>query len=343
MEKLLKYLPFHFLLCLIFGISIQYYCNYWQFGSQNLSILLVVLIFLLFLLNFLKKKVLFTILIWILLTLIGISTVYFQDVRKSKQYYGLHAEDSFSAILTIKKILKPGNYYYKYQAEISQVNQQKTVGSILLNIQKDSLQYQFKVDEQIFLKPTLKELIPPLNPHQFNYKEYLSKQGIYHQIFVDNQQYKKLNNNTFSFFGISARFRNMVQESLKKYNFKDDEYAVISALLLGQRQDISKELLQDYTRAGAIHILAVSGLHIGIILLILNLLFKKLDTTKSGRFLKTVLIIILLWMFAFIAGLSASVVRAVTMFTFIAIGQSYKRKKIVEHSLIASMFLLLLI
>lgn len=343
MKKLLKYLPFHFLLCLIFGILIQYHYSFWQFGFQNLSIFLVVLIFLLFVSNFLDKKVFFTILMWMFFILVGISTVYFQDVRNSKLYYGLKEKNNFTAVLTIEKVLKPGNYYYKYQAKIYQVNQQKTVGLVLLNIQKDSLQELLKIDEQILLKPNLKDLIPPLNPHQFNYKKYLAKQGIYHQVFIDNKQYKKLDNSKLSLFGMSARFRNKIQKSLKEHHFKDDEYAVINALLLGQRQDISKELLQDYTRAGAIHILAVSGLHIGIILLILNLLFKKLDSTKKGRLLKIILTIVLLWMFAFIAGLSASVVRAVTMFTFVAIGQSFMHKKIVEHSLIASMFLLLLI
>ena len=119
--------------------------------------------------------------------------------------------------------------------------------------------------------------------------------------------------------------------------------AVINALLLGQRQDISKELISDYSRAGAIHILAVSGLHVGIILLILSSIFKPLERVKNGKFLKTMLIVVFLWMFAFIAGLSASVVRAVTMFTFLAVGQSFQQKSVVEFSLISSLFFLLLV
>ncbi len=343
MEKLLKYLPFHFLLCLIIGISIQYYTNGWQFGAQNLGFLTIFFMLILLLFSQLKRKKIFTLSSWVFFVFIGVLIVYNSDKRNSENYYNIHLEENVTAILTIDKILKPGNYYDKYEAEVSQINEEKTVGKVLLNIPKDSLRKTLNVDDKLFLKPSFTALIPSLNPHQFNYKEYLARQGIYHQVFVNNHQFKIVDKRSFSLYGLASKVRFEIQKSLKKYNFKDEEYAVINALLLGQRQDISKQLINEYSRAGAIHILAVSGLHVGIVLLILNWLFKRLDTSKIGRFSKTILIITLLWMFAFIAGLSASVVRAVTMFTFVAIGQSFKRKRIVEHSLIASMFLLLLI
>lgn len=343
MEKLLKYLPFHFLLCLIIGIFVQYYTNGWQYGMQNLSLIAVFFMLILVLFHQLKKKKLFTFSSWLLFVFIGVSIVYIYDKRNSNNYFKAHLKENVTAILTIDKILKPGNYYDKYEAEVSQINQQRTVGKVLLNIPKDSFHKALNVDDKLFLKPNFIALTPSLNPHQFNYKKYLAKQGIYHQVFVNKHQFKIVDKRSFSLYGLASKVRVEIQKSLIKYNFKEEEYAVINALLLGQRQDVSKELINDYSRAGAIHILAVSGLHVGIVLLILNWLFKRLDTSKVGRFSKTILIITLLWMFAFIAGLSASVVRAVTMFTFVAIGQSFKRKRIVEHSLIASMFLLLLI
>jgi len=190
--------------------------------------------------------------------------------------------------------------------------------------------------------PVLKDVIPPLNPHQFNYKLYLATQGIYHQIFVEYNQISRLNSDGITFFGRSAKLITFIQESLQKYNFKKNELAVINALILGQRQEISTELITNYQKAGAIHILAVSGLHIGIILLFISFLLTPLERIKYGKFLKTLCIIFLLWVFAFIAGLSASVVRAVTMFTFVAIGMFFGRKNRIEFSLISSMFFLLL-
>ena len=118
--------------------------------------------------------------------------------------------------------------------------------------------------------------------------------------------------------------------------------AVVNALLLGQRQTISKDLIESYSDAGAIHILAVSGLHIGIILLILMFLFKPLHYLKHGKVLASILIICLLWVYAIIAGLSPSVVRAVTMFTAIAIGMHLNKPSNIYNTLVISMFFLLL-
>ncbi|WP_189663064.1 ComEC/Rec2 family competence protein [Polaribacter sp. IC073] len=340
MKRLLKYVPLHFLVFLILGIGIQFYTQIWTFSFLKLFAVIAILIVFLFVL---RKKKGTTFIAFIVYLFIGISAVYIQDARNYQNHYNNFSKQEAKVVLRISKVLKPGFYYEKYVGEVVQLNEEETRGEILLNIQKDSLNLRLKIDDKLFVNPVFKSLIPPLNPHQFDYKSYLAKQGIHHQIFLENSQFLKLSNTSFSLIGISEKFRDKIQESLLKYNFKNDEFAVISALLLGQRQDISKGLLADYANAGAIHILAVSGLHVGIILLILSFLFKPLEILKNGAYLKAFCIVLFLWMFAFIAGLSASVVRAVTMFTFLAIGQSFQRKKVVEFSLISSMLFLLIV
>jgi len=340
MKRLLNYLPFHFVVFLFLGIYAQFNHQFWKFGFLKLLILVAIIsVFLVFL----KHKKIITLLSFILFYLIGISVVYFNNDVHYKSYYQNYIGENSIVILKVDKVLKSGLFNDKYTVSIVQVDSVKTRGKVLLNITKDSLVKPLNVDELLYVKPSFQELNAPLNPHQFNYKNYLVKQGIQQQLFLVNEQFKRLGSQGFSLQGISAKFRNLVQESLKKHNFKPDELAVVNALLLGQRQDISKQLIADYSSAGAIHILAVSGLHVGIILLILNWLFKPLERLNKGRFIKTVLVVLFLWMFAFVAGLSASVVRAVTMFAFLAIGLSFRRKNIIEFSLIASMFFLLVI
>ena len=117
--------------------------------------------------------------------------------------------------------------------------------------------------------------------------------------------------------GIANNIREHINQRLKTYSFKPDELAIINALLLGQRQNISEDIYTNYANAGAIHILAISGLHIGIILIILNFVFKPLERLRYGLFIKTFILLIILWSFAIIAGLSASVTRAVTMFSIV--------------------------
>ncbi|CAM1350827.1 ComEC/Rec2 family competence protein [Tenacibaculum crassostreae] len=343
MKKLVSYTPILFLVFLILGIMLQFYQSIWKYSFPIFFLILVVTIFVLFILKLKSLKVWFSIIVAFVFILIGIAAVFIQNPKNYSNYYFKNYQPNETIVITIHQILKPGNYYTKYIAKVTQVNNIKTTGNVLVNIKKDSGSFPLKVNQQFILKPEFKELIPPLNPHQFNYKEYLAKQHIYHQLFLNNSELKQVDNASFSLIGLSASVRNNIQQSLQKHNFSKDEYAVINALLLGQRQEISKELLDDYTNAGAIHILAISGLHIGIILLLLSYLLKPLEKLPKGILIKTLSIILLLWSFAFIAGLSASVVRAVTMFTFIAIGQSFKRKKVIEFSLVSSLFFLLLI
>ena len=161
---------------------------------------------------------------------------------------------------------------------------------------------------------------------------------------MSNDEFIELKNTSKSINGYADTFRNRVNEKLKNYDFKTDVLAIINALLLGQRQDISPEIYNNYVNAGVIHILAVSGLHVGIIFLILNWLFKPLHRFKYGKHLiKPLLIILILWSFAFVAGLSPSVTRAVTMFSIVTCAQFLKRPTNIYNTISISIFLMLLV
>tara|TARA_B100000767_G_scaffold42954_1_gene36896 strand:+ start:9474 stop:11492 length:2019 start_codon:yes stop_codon:yes gene_type:complete len=339
MKKIREYLPLHFTVLLILGIVIQFYTQFWCYGFTSLLILVASI---LLLLSIFKNRVVTTILSFGIFFFVGVSSVYFNNDRNYNNYYKKYLVKNALVTFKVSKVLKPSTYNDKYEVEVVKIDSKSTIGNILLNVKKDSANSSLKVDELIISKAVFKELMSPLNPYQFNYKSYLAKQGIYQQLFVDSDEYKSLGYGNSSLKGLAARCRTKIQKSLLKYNFKNDELGVINALLLGQRQDISKELTTDYQKAGAIHILAVSGLHVGVILLILSFLFKPIERLKNGAFLKAFLIVLVLWAFAFIAGLSASVVRAVTMFTFLAIGLSFHKKNVVVFSLISSLFFLLI-
>jgi len=340
MKKILEFLPLHFTVFLIAGIVIQFYWQFWQYGFTFLFILLATI---LLVLAIFKKRVVTTILSLIVFFFVGVSSVYFNNDRNYKNYYKNYVAENSWGTFKVTRVLKPGYYNDKYEVEVIKINNKSTRGSVLVKIRKDSAIHKLAVDEIINSKASFKDLISPLNPHQFDYRSYLVKRGIHQQLSLDRDHYRSLGFGNLSLKGLAAKCRNKIQKSLVRYNFKKDELGVINALLLGQRQDISKELSTDYQKAGAIHILAVSGLHVGVILLILSFLFQPIDRLNNGKFLKAILILIFLWCFAFIAGLSASVVRAVTMFTFVVIGQSFQRKHVVTFSLISAMFFMLII
>ena len=340
MKKLLGYLPFHFLLFLIAGICCQFYTGFWSFGIVGFF---YILIFLFILGCLFRDRLLFVFISWLSFFFIGILLIYGGDATKSNNYFEKHLNNTSKAILAIDKVLKPGNYHYKYMAEVLQIDHQKTTGSVLINIEKDSIASFFKIGDRILIKNKFIAIKESLNPHQFNYKNYLVKQGIHLQVYTTKQELLLLDQTSTSFLGFIAAFRLKIQQSLQQYDFSEDELAIMNALLLGQRQDISKELTANYSKAGAIHILAVSGLHVGIILWMLSFVLKPLERYKKGKVIKLVLVLLFLWFFAVLAGMSASVTRAVTMFSAIAIGQFYNKRNAVEHSLIFSMFILLLL
>ncbi|WP_435264114.1 ComEC/Rec2 family competence protein [Tenacibaculum sp. nBUS_03] len=342
MKKLLGYLPFYLLLCLVLGIILQFCFKIWNYSFLELFLSSIFLSSILLILKRHKYTIGYKIITLLTFIFIGITSVYIKNPKNYSDFFIKHDNNYYSTI-TITQKLKSNSFFDKYIGTFNKIGKKNVRGNILINIKKNDIYNYLKVNDQIVTKLIYKELPSSLNPYEFDYKKYLSKQYVYHQIFISNKDYKITTNKKSSLIGHSNSFREKIRDSLKKQRFSKDVYAIMNALLLGQRQDISKKIIRNYTNAGAIHILAISGLHVGIILLILLNLLKPLQYFKYGNHIQTLSILLFLWWFAFIAGLSASVVRAVTMFTFIAITGFFKKQNTIEHSLISSMFLLLLI
>lgn len=202
---------------------------------------------------------------------------------------------------------------------------------------------KFMVDDELFVQTSIEEISPPLNPHQFDYSAYMRRLGIHHQIRLQAEDYVPVPNPKKTILGLAASVRQTIIQRLQKGKFGEEELSVIQALLLGQRDDISVRVYDAYKNAGAVHILAVSGLHVGILLLVLQLVLRPLERLRKGKSLKLLVIVISLWGFALLAGFSASVVRAVTMFSFVAYALFLDRPGNTFNIIALSMFFILLI
>ncbi|MGW9684093.1 ComEC/Rec2 family competence protein [Flagellimonas sp. 2504JD1-5] len=244
--------------------------------------------------------------------------------------------------IKIKEVLKPNPFNQRYVVDVLSVEKKQSTGKLVLSVSTDSISKKLKVDDEVFVFAKVKAINPPLNPHQFDYKDFLRKQGVYHQIQVQTDQLLPKENPSISLLGIASNFREHIIANLKSQNFGKEELGVIQALLLGQRDDISESIYNNYKDAGAIHILAVSGLHVGILLLLFQFLLTPLERLPKGKTLKLLSVVVLLWTYAFIAGLSPSIVRAVTMFTFIAYAMHLNRPTNAFNIVALSMFFILL-
>ncbi|WP_053991000.1 ComEC/Rec2 family competence protein [Mangrovimonas sp. TPBH4] len=346
--KLLRFPIIKLTVCLILGIVASYYYNI-PFNLAATATLGGLL--LLFTLHRVSKHKLehptsFGIAALCTTFFLGVSTFHFHNQRNFKNHYSnIILKDKATPsrlVLRVREQLKPSTYHEKYVVDLLKIDSIPVRGKTLLNIEIDSLYKPFKIDEIISVKSLLNDLNPPLNPNQFNYKAYLEKQYIHHQISTNRKEILSLSAQPHTIFGYAALIRQHILNRLENTQLSKEDSAILSALLLGQRQNISPETYEQFTKAGAVHILAISGLHVGIILLLLNLILRPIERFRLGKLYKTIITIVLLWIFALISGLSPSVTRAVTMFCVVSIGMNLKRPANIYNTLAISIFILLL-
>ena len=216
-------------------------------------------------------------------------------------------------------------------------------GKVLIYIEKDSLSSMLKFGDRLLIKGNLSFLEPPKNPKEFDYKRYLENRSIYQQGYLASDYWRLLDSKSKGLDVFANDARQLLLASLKSNGVEGDQSAIASALILGNKDELDFEVKQAYAAAGAMHVLAVSGLHVGIIFLILNTLLTILDTSKKGRIVKAIILLISLWSYAMITGLSPSVLRAATMFSFVIMGTVLNRSSSIYNTLAASAFFLLII
>jgi len=290
-----------------------------------------------------RNSIFFGIVTLLTVICLGVLSVSLWNPKNQKDNYA-HQNTQKAHLWKVKihEVLKSNAFSDRYIGNVLSVNNQKASGKLILNSSRDDVSDKFLVDDELFFYGKLSEIKPPLNPHQFDYKSYLSDLGIFHQLQLDTTNHFTSKHSSKTVYGLAASLRNKIISKLQKANFGKEELSIIQALLLGQRNDISQETYNNYKNAGAVHILAVSGLHIGILLLLLQFLLSPLERLPKGKTIKLTVIVLLLWCFALLAGFSASVVRAVTMFSFVAYALYLNRPSNTFNILALSMFAILL-
>ncbi|MDD3080459.1 MAG: ComEC/Rec2 family competence protein [Paludibacter sp.] len=183
-----------------------------------------------------------------------------------------------------------------------------------------------------------------VNPAGFDYATYLRRQSVIATAYISEKNWKHCGkNNSFSMFRMAETAQQKLLHIYRDFGINGDEFAVLAALTLGSKDALHPELRQNFSTSGGMHILAVSGLHVGIVYLVLNFLFSLFLKDKKFKIPKALLIIIFLWCYAFITGLPPSVIRSVLMFSLIAFGSSLMRKSQIYNTISLSAFVMLVI
>lgn len=210
---------------------------------------------------------------------------------------------------------------------------------------KDSLSRNLIYGDLMLFSTRLSEPPSPKNPGEFDYGTFLKRNGIIATCYLQKNKWEKLGNRPLNkLVAIAYWSRNQLLNELKKNGLDKKEFAVAAAVILGYDDTMDTELQQDYAIAGAMHILCVSGLHVGIVYLVLNYLLGFVFKRKKWAVLtKTTLIILFMWVYALLTGLAPSVWRAALMLTIFIIGNNLNRSREPYNTLAAAAVIMLVI
>jgi competence protein ComEC len=215
-------------------------------------------------------------------------------------------------------------------------------GQILLYFKKDSASINLKYGDKISANLIFKtiENIPNSN---FDYRQYLANKQIFQQAYIKSGEWKLVARNQGNYFvSLAYQYREKCRIVLQSSLKNQEAFAVASALLIGDDDDISTAVYKAYTDSGTLHVLSVSGMHVGVIYLLLVTLFGKLERNKYTKHFYFLIMLILIWLYSFLSGSSASVFRAATMLTVVITGKWINGNSPIYNSLVLSMFALLL-
>ncbi|WP_316751213.1 ComEC/Rec2 family competence protein [Pedobacter gandavensis] len=203
----------------------------------------------------------------------------------------------------------------------------KASGTLMIAIKSDPKQpLVIDYGTTLLVPARFTTISPPFHPAQFDYQAWLASQNVHHQSFLLQHQVLKLRPNSGNrLFTFAIALRAQQIERYKKLLKDSTSVGLASTLILGYRAELSKETLDTYAKTGTIHALSVSGMHVGLIYLIINHALAFLNQRRVWKKTRLFLILGLLWFYALLTGCTPSVLRSVIMLSILLIGQTYSR------------------
>lgn len=332
-----KYPFIRLLMPFMLGIWLSF--TYLNLSKNEVKLLLIAVIFLGIVVFVIASAVknyqyrwLFGVLLNLHLILIGVAIVHIRndDLESDSDVWGARlTENPAEKEKSVKVILE----------------MQSNVGLVMAYLEKNERSLSLRYGDVIVFHERPKLVEPPMNPEQFDYKKYLARKGISYQVYLKNDSWEKLKESRVNrLYAFSYRLRDFLLETMRNLGVDGDEYSVAAAILLGYDDTMPTELRQKYVAAGSMHILCVSGMHVGVIFMVFSNMLGFLDKRKRWQnLLKQSLLLLLIWFYALLAGLAPSILRSTIMLSFVILGDMLKRNGILLNSLAASAFLLLCI
>jgi len=238
------------------------------------------------------------------------------------------------------------SYGFRTFAKVEQVKTpggwQRTSGKIMLEF-AGNLPFRPNYGDVLLLKGNPLPTQAPLNPGEFDYQAFLARQQVFYRLRLRPEAVLNVGNQpAWAIQGWAYRLNRYADSVLTQQITEKREYGVLKAMLLGVREDIDPALNTAYSAAGAVHVLSVSGLHVGILFILLEKMLGWIRRRKRGALMFLGLVLPILWFYAALTGFSPPVLRSTLMFSLFVTCDALVRSRSNYNVLFASAFLLLL-
>jgi len=218
----------------------------------------------------------------------------------------------------------------------------KNRGKAILYFPKENQDVRMHYGSALAIKAKVNPFVKKPNPGQFDYTTYFLRQGIYYQVFLREGEYLPVPIESAGHFNkFLFGLRNKILQILQTHIRHKEAAGLAEALLIGYRNDLDQSLLTAYANTGVVHVIAISGLHLGLLFAVMMTLTGLWNRNGKKKWVQFILVIPVLWIFSLMAGGSASVIRSACMFTFFGIGQLFEKKSNPLNTLGAAAFVLL--
>lgn len=283
----------------------------------------------------------------VLLFFLGICLTEFKTGRNYKTHFSnfLSADAFLVEVVDPPSIKQKGTFICVAVCQaLDSIKCHQVQGKANLFLSSDSIGHTLAYGDQLIIRNRFLEISSPSNPSQFDLKYYYSIQGIYHNAFLTVDQWYKVSSNQGNHL---LRYGHLCQDYLKRVfhsYFKDkSSRGIAQAIMFGFREEINPEWLHHFSQTGTIHVLAVSGLHVGVLYFFLAMLFGMRRSSGKLLIVKSMVIVGVLFFYTMLTGFSASVLRATIMISVIILGNAINRQTNVYNSLCVACFILLLV
>ncbi len=345
----LRRTPFARVFCLFsLGIVLGLYNDFSKLTLYLTSLLVIMIVIALILINvFLKYQIsrLSPLFVYPSFVILGFLSLAYRLPDHQSVLLDGRAAQLFIGVVTDEPAIREKTIRFPVDILQGQLGKDRYAvsASVMVSVVRTDVSPSFKYGDKIVMVNKLQRIPPAYNPNQFDYQRYCANKSIYHQVFLQENECRILGSDYGNWIvGMALELRHKLKAKFEKVVLDYESLSVCAALIFGHRSDFSSEVLQTFSETGTIHVLSVSGMHVGIVFFLLNFMLSRLGKYKSGRWIRFLFMLLVIWSYVILTGMAPSILRAGMMISFLLIADLTKRNYGSLNALFASAFFLVL-